>query len=68
MGHLNPTGTYRVLTDVHKRTIRKFIIVKLKTDFDNLYGSFTQCPQASIDLNDNDDDPFPRYDISNENK
>ena len=25
-------------------------------------------PKASADLNDNDDDPMPRYDISNENK
>ena len=25
-------------------------------------------PQASYDLNDNDPDPFPRYDSSNENR
>lgn len=25
-------------------------------------------PQASYDLNDNDDDPSPRYDPTNENK
>ncbi len=25
-------------------------------------------PEASYDLNDNDDDPTPRYDTTNENK
>jgi hypothetical protein len=27
-----------------------------------------QDPEASYDLNDNDDDPTPRYDFTNENK
>lgn len=38
-----------------------------------LYIILTWCfvfqdPEASYDFNDNDKDPFPRYDITNENK
>lgn len=29
---------------------------------------WVQDPLASYDFNDNDDDPFPRYDPTNENK
>lgn len=30
--------------------------------------SSLQDPEASYDFNDNDQDPFPRYDPTNENK
>ena len=32
----------------------------------DLSGNYDK--EASIDLNDNDDDPFPRYDFANSNK
>lgn len=33
-----------------------------------LFLLFFQDPEASYDFNDNDHDPFPRYDPTNENK
>lgn len=39
---------------------------QIVTQFNAIFAF--QDPEASYDFNDNDNDPFPRYDITNENK